>query len=434
MAHAKLSASGASRWINCPPSVRMEEGFADKGSDYAREGTLAHELAELILRYNSGEITKRVFNTRLGKLQQDDMYSQEMLDYIEGYVHTVWEIINEVKAHCKDPEILFEQRLDFSEYVPGGFGTGDVVIVADEEIHVIDLKYGKGVGVSAEDNPQLRLYGIGAYLEYSALYDIKRVITRIIQPRLDTSSKEETIVLDLLNWADTVVVPAAQQAEAGEGELKVGDHCRWCKAKAVCRARADHNLELAKFDFKDPDKLEDSEIGEILKRAEELSAWANDVKDYAFDEAVNNGKKWAGWKLVEGRSNRKYVDEVEVAKVLEAEGYDEALLFERKMLGITAMEKVIGKKVFASALADLVEKPPGKPVLVEESDRRPELNNAADDFDDEIEPVAHVDLCLHDMKALGGDGTLAYWKAKLKGRFSVETIKAAYEAFEKQGD
>ena len=381
-AHAKLSASGADRWINCPPSVRMEEGFADKGSAYAAEGTLAHELAELILRYNNGEITKRTFNTKLGKIKQKEYYSQEMMDYITDYTHAVWEIVNGVKAHCKDPQILFEQRLDFSEYVPGGFGTGDVVIVADDEIHVIDLKYGKGVGVSAEDNPQLRLYGIGAYLEYNALYDIKRVITHIIQPRLDTSSKEETIVLELLNWADTVVAPAAQQAEEGKGELKVGDHCRWCKAKAICRARADENLEMAKFDFKNPDKLEDSEIGEILRRAEELSAWAKDVAGYAFDEAVNHGKKWDGWKLVEGRSNRKYVDEAEVAKALEAEGFDEAILFERKMLGITAMEKVVGKKVFTTALADLVEKPPGKPVLVKESDRRPELNNAESAKDD----------------------------------------------------
>jgi len=428
-AHAKLSASGASRWINCPGSVRMEEGFPDKGSDYAKEGTQAHELAELVLRYNNGEISKRTFNSRLGKIKKKDFYNQEMMDYVEDYVHSVWEIVNVVKVLCKDPEILFEQRLDFSDYVPGGFGTGDVVLVADGELHIIDLKYGKGVGVSAEGNPQLRLYGLGAYLEYEAVYDIEKVVTHIIQPRLDTSSSEEISVSELLMWADTVVEPAALLAEAGKGELRTGDHCRWCKAKAICRLRAEENLELTKFDFKSSDKLEDSEIGEILRRAEELNAWAKDVVDYAFNEAVNCGKKWEGWKLVEGRSNRKYINEAEVVKALKAKGFDEAILFERKMLGVTALERVVGKKVFTMALGDLVEKPPGKPVLVKESDKRQELNSVIDDF--AVETDSLVGLCLHDMKALGNEGALSYWEAKLKGRFSAETIKLAYDIIKK---
>lgn len=430
--HAKLSASGAARWINCPPSVHLESEFPDRGSSYAEEGTTAHSLAELILRYNNNEITKKTYNTRFNKLKKNEYYNQEMQEYIEDYAHTVWEIVNEVKKKCGDPEILFEQRLDFSEYVPGGFGTGDVVVVADGTLRVIDLKYGKGVGVSAEENPQLRLYGIGAYLEYSLLYDIQEVSMTIIQPRLDNTSTETLTADALIGWAEEVVKPKAALAEAGEGDYLAGDHCKFCKAKAVCRARADQNLELARFDLRDADKLEDWEIGEVLQRAEELKSWAKDVADYALDEAVNHGKKWDGWKLVEGRSNRKYVDETKVVDALKDAGYEEAILYERKLLGITAMEKVVGKKTFTSTLGDLVEKPPGKPVLAPESDKRPELStaeSAKEDFEDIVDyEHCYNEIALEDI--LPPRRGLPYWLQELKDKYPAEMIEKAYRAVE----
>lgn len=371
--HAKLSASGAKRWMSCPPSANLEAQFPDKTSEYAEEGTFAHSLAELILRYNNNEISKKAFSTRLNKMKADPLYNAEMQDYIEDYAQLVWEQVNEAKAICQDVQPLFEQRLDFSEYVPEGFGTGDVVVIADELLQVIDLKYGKGVGVSAEKNPQLRLYGLGAYLEYSLLYDIQRVKLTIIQPRLDNISSEELTVQELLSWADNEVKPKAKLAMAGEGEFQVGDHCRFCKAFATCRAQKDHQMELMKYDFAEGELLQESEIGEVLSRVDALVKWADAIKDYAFDQALNHGQHYEGWKLVEGKSNRKYINESKVACVLLEAGYDDIYKPE-EILGITAMEKQIGKKKFAELLSGLVEKPEGKPVLVPVSDKRPELN------------------------------------------------------------
>lgn len=372
--HARLSASGAKRWMSCPPSVQLEEQFPDKGSEYAAEGTLAHSLAELMLRYNNGEISKKAFTTRLNKIKTDPLYNQEMQDYIEDYVNQIWEIVNEVKAQCPDALILFEQRLDFSEYVPEGFGTGDVVIVADNLVNIIDLKYGKGVGVSAEDNPQLRLYGLGAYLEHSMLYDIQRVRMTIIQPRLENFSIEELPADELIAWAETEVKPKAALAMAGKGDFQVGQHCRFCKARNTCRARADYNLELEKLEFKDPDLLSHEEIGEILKRAEALEHWVSDIKEYALAEALK-GEKFEGWKLVEGTSRRKYSNQADVEKVLVNAGYAADEIHKPiELLGLTEMSKTIGKNQFESLLSDLLIKPEGKPTLVPESDKRPEIN------------------------------------------------------------
>lgn len=376
--HARLSASGAKRWMSCPPSVKLEEQFNDEESTYAAEGTFAHSLAELYLRYNNGEISKKAFTTRLNKLRNNDYFSEEMNDYITDYANSVWEIFNEAKASCPDAMILFEQRLDFSEYVPDGFGTGDVVIIADDLVQVIDLKYGKGVGVSAVENPQLRLYGLGAYAEHSMLYDINRIKTTIIQPRLENVSTEESDVVDLVTWGENVVKPAAELAAAGEGEYCVGDHCRFCKARKTCRARADHNLELAAYEFRDASLLEDTEIGEVLKRATELASWVADITGYAQEQAIKHGKKFPGWKLVEGRSDRKYTDKEQVANTLFLADYtDEQIYKPKELLGITAMEKQLGKKQFAELLGELIHKPEGKPVLVQESDRRPELSSTA---------------------------------------------------------
>lgn len=374
--HARLSASGAHRWMACTPSVKLEEQFPDKGSAYAAEGTLAHTMAETIIRYNNNEITKRAFSTRMNKIRKEELYGKDMEEYISDYAQNVWEIFNEAKASCPDAQLLPEQRLDFSEYVPDGFGTGDIVIIADDMVQVIDLKYGKGVGISAKENPQLRLYGLGAYLEHSMLYDIRRVKMTIIQPRLENISTEELSVEELLEWAEKEVRPKAELAMKGEGEYQTGEHCRFCKAKAVCRARSEYNLELSKLEFRNPDTLEEWEIGEILQRAEELNSYVSDVRDYVFDQALNHGKKYEGWKLVEGRSNRKYLDEGKVRETLIEAGYPDEDITETKVLGITAMEKAIGKKVFGEVLGDLVIKPEGKPVLVSETDKRPEINTA----------------------------------------------------------
>lgn len=386
-AHARLSASGAHRWMACTPSVKLEEQFPDKGSEYAAEGTLAHAIAELIIRYNNKEITKRTFSIRINKFRKEELYSKEMEEYIAGYAENVWEIFNEARGDCPDAQLLPEQRLDFSKYVPQGFGTGDIVIIADDMIQVIDLKYGKGVGVSAERNPQLRLYGIGAYLEHSMLYDIRRVKMTIIQPRLENISTEELTVEELLDWAEKEVKPKAELAMNGEGEYLPGEHCRFCKAKAVCRARAEENLALAKLELRDPDILEEWEIGEVLQRAEELNSWAKDVKDYAFEQALNHGVKYEGWKLAAGRSNRKYLDEDKVKETLIKAGYQQEDITETKLLGITAMEKAVGKKKFGEVLSGLVIKPEGKPVLVPESDNHPELN-AADSAKNDFEQSA----------------------------------------------
>lgn len=374
--HAKLSASGAKRWMNCPPSVELESQFKDKGSPFAAEGTTAHTLAEIMINYNAGTIDKKEFNKQLKTIQKEEYYNQEMQDYIEDYVINVWEFVNEAKTHCKDVKVLTEQRLDFPEYVPEGFGTGDVVILADDEVHIIDLKYGKGVEVFAENNPQLRLYGLGAVHAFEMLYDFDKVRMTIIQPRLNNISSETMPVNFLKDWGTYTVKPLAELAAKGEGEFKAGDHCQFCKARATCRTRAEANLELAKMEFVDPALLQDDEIGEVLRKADQLAHWVKDITEYALSEAVNNDKHFDGWKLVEGRSNRKYTDEIKVADTLKCAGYDEAVLYEKKLYGITAMEKVVGKKKFGELLSELIEKPQGKPALVPESDKRPELKSA----------------------------------------------------------
>lgn len=428
--HAKLSASGAHRWMACTPSANLEAQFPDKTSEFAEEGTFAHSLAELILRYNNNELTKKTFNTRLNKMKKEPLYNQEMQDYIEDYARMVWEQFNEAKASCPDAQALFEQRLDFSDYVPEGFGTGDVVIIADDMIQVIDLKYGKGVGVSAIDNPQLRLYGLGAYLEHSMLYDIQRVKMTIIQPRLENISTEELTIQELLDWAEKEVQPKARMAMEGEGEFCVGDHCRFCKVFATCRAQKDHQMELAKYEFADAELLDNTEIGDVLSRVDALVKWAEAVKDYVFDQALNHGVHFDGWKLVEGRSNRKYLEEDTIADTLAKAGYPEEDIYNKKLKGITDMKKLLGKKKFAELLEGQVVKPEGKPVLVPETDKRPELDTAEkvkaefDDPDDYQECLA--EMAVYKNEHDGDIGGAAFWLARMKGKYPPETIKEAY--------
>lgn len=376
-AHAILSPSGAHRWMHCPPSAQLEKRFPDERSDYAAEGTFAHRVADLRLsRAIANTLKPSIYKKQLAELKKDSWYSTALEEYVEAYVAQVTEIFLTAKKQCKDTLVLLEQRLDFSEWVPGGFGTGDVVIISDDTLEVIDLKYGKGVPVSAEDNPQTRLYGLGATRTYQTLYDFSKVRMTIIQPRLDSISTEELTVNELLVWAYGEVKPKAALANAGEGEFCAGDHCRFCRARATCRARAEHNMELVKYDFQDAFLLTPSEIAEILGKAEELVRWASDVKEHALDQAINHGEKFPGWKLVEGKSNRKYSDEEAVAQTLIKADYKEDAIYKPKeLLGITALEKEVGKKKFSQLLGELIIKPAGKPTLVPESDKRPEISS-----------------------------------------------------------
>ncbi|MEK3887479.1 DUF2800 domain-containing protein [Bacillus sp. FSL K6-3431] len=386
-AHAKLSASGSSRWMACTPSAALEKDLPDSSSIFAEEGTAAHELSEIFLKHEIGEISKRARTIRLNKFKKEnEHYSQSMEDYVQSYVDVVTERINEARASTADALVMVEQRLDFSEWVPEGFGTGDVLIIADGQLEVVDLKYGKGVPVSAEDNPQMRLYGLGAFDRYSMLYDIDRVRMTIVQPRLDSVSSETLSADDLLEWAESEVKPKADMAWNGEGEFVPGDHCRFCKVSASCRARADENLKMAEYDFADPFLLSHEEIASILEKADELQKWAKDVSEYALVQAESHGVKFPGYKLVEGRSNRKYSDSEAVADLLlEKEFKPDDIYKPKEIKTITALEKVLGKKVFVEVLGDLIVKPPGKPALVPESDKRSELNSAesaAADFAD----------------------------------------------------
>lgn len=373
--HAVLSASGAYRWLACPPSARLEEQFEETTSTYAEEGTLAHGIAEQKLRFLLKQISAQDYAQALQIFEKNEFYSASMLDYIETYASIVMKKVNEAKARSADAIVLLEQKLDFSDWVPEGFGTGDVVIISDGVLEIIDLKYGKGVPVAAEDNAQMRLYALGALATFDSLYDIKIIRMTIVQPRLDSVSSDEITAEMLYWWADTELIKRAQLAWEGKGEFQAGEHCQFCRARFNCRARAEANLELAKMDFRKPELLTDEEIGKVLKQADELKAWVSDVFDYALVQARDHGKKFRGWKLVEGRSVRKYADEEAVAKTLLEAGYKEEQIYEKKLWGITAMEKLLGKTKFGELLKGLVVKPAGKPTLVPESDKRPEINS-----------------------------------------------------------
>lgn len=377
--HAILSASSASKWMNCPPSARLEEKFENKSSEYAAEGTLAHELGELKLRHALGEISTRKFNSEFKKIEATELFTKDMPDYVDMYVDACMEKVSEAKAKTPDAQFKIEQRLDFSEWVPEGFGTGDFVIIADGTMEICDLKYGKGVPVSAIGNKQMRLYALGALTEFEFLYDIENVKMTINQPRLDSISTDEISVEELLKWAESFVKPVAQLAFKGEGDLLAGDHCTFCRAKATCRARAEKNLELAKYEFRDPFVLDIAEIADILGKADELIKWAQDVQDYALDQALQ-GEQYPGWKVVEGKSNRKWNDENKVGEILLGQGFLESIIYTKKLTGITKMESAIGKKEVQRLLGEYIIKPPGKPTLAPESDKRAVYNSAEADF------------------------------------------------------
>lgn len=368
--HAILSASASKRWMNCTPSALLEKQFADEESIYAAEGTAAHALAEHKL--------KRFLKKR-SKRPVSDYDCDEMEECTDDYVSFAMEQIEKAKLSCSDPVVMIEQRLDFSRWVPEGFGTGDLVIVADDTLYIVDLKYGKGIAVSAEWNPQMLLYSLGALELFDSLYDIEKVNMTIHQPRLENVSTFEITVHDLMDWAEQELMPKAEMAAKGEGEFAVGDWCRFCKAKNTCRARAEEYLRLAQMEFKPPELLSEEEIAEVLKVADELAKWSADVYAYAQDEAITHGRVWNGFKLVEGRSNRKYVNEEEVADAAKAAGYED--IYKKSLIGITEMEKLMGKKDFQKILGSLVYKPQGKITLVPESDKRPPIQTETAEAD-----------------------------------------------------
>lgn len=371
--HAVLSASSSDRWLHCPPSARLCESYDDKGSDYAAEGTDAHALCEYKLR------------KALGMEAEDPTksltwFNEEMDDCASGYVAFVLEQIEFAKHVCADPVVLIEQRVDFSRWVEGGFGTADTLIIADGTLKICDYKHGLGVLVRAEENPQLMCYALGALELFDSIYDIETVSMTIYQPRRDNVSTYEISRDDLFRWADEVLRPTAELAFSGDGNFLCGEWCGFCKAKNDCRARADANLSLAQYDFKLPPLLTDEEIEDILSKVDELIAWASDIKEYALQQAIG-GKEWSGWKLVEGRSNRKYINDTAVAGVVESVGFDP---YERKVLGVTAMQKLLGKTRFDELLSAYIDKPQGKPTLVPESDKRPAMSTAAADFKENL--------------------------------------------------
>ena len=367
--HALLSASSSDRWLHCPPSARLCEAYADKGSDYAAEGTEAHALCEYKLRKALGMEAE-------DPTENLSWFNQEMDDCATGYAAFILELVEAAKETCADPVVLIEQRLDYSKYVKSGFGTGDCVLISDGTLHIVDFKYGRGVQVDAEDNPQMKLYALGALEIFDCLYEIKTVSMTIYQPRRANISTFTLSRQELVDWAETVLAPTAELAYAGDGDYHCGEWCQFCKAKADCRERARVNLELARYDFKLPPLLTDEDIEDILSRVDDLVSWASDIKEYALQQAIS-GKEWHGWKLVEGRSNRRYTNEAAVEQAVTQAGYDP---YERKLLGITAMQKMLGKARFDELLTAYIEKPQGKPTLVPESDKRPAMNTAKNDF------------------------------------------------------
>lgn len=371
--HAVLSASSSERWLNCPPSARLCEAYEDKGSDYAAEGTDAHALCEFRLKRALGIPAD-------DPIENLSWYNEEMEDCAAGYAAYVSELLETAKQTCADPVVMIEQRVDFSRWVKEGFGTADCIIIADGVLNICDYKNGQGCLVLAERNPQMMLYALGALEIFDGIYDIDTVRMTIYQPRKSNISVYEMDKADLYEWANSELTQKAQLAYEGQGSFSCGEWCRFCKAKAECRERAEANLALARYEFQTPALLADEEIADILGKVDALTAWASDVKEYALQQAIS-GTAFPGWKLVEGRSNRRYTSEAAVAAAVEGAGFDP---YERKVLGITAMQKLLGKSRFEELLAPYIEKPQGKPTLVRSSDKRPEWNTAKNDFMEEM--------------------------------------------------
>lgn len=383
--HALLSPSSAERWLACTPSARLGEKYPDTAGEAAKEGTIAHALGEALIRYEAEIISEEVYLKEISEIEQSEYYNADMQELMEEYKDYVMEAFQLAKMRTPDAELIIEDKLDLTKWVMNGYGTADAQIIADGALNIIDLKYGRGVRVEAEGNKQMMLYAVGAVEKAKIFYDIREVTMTIYQPRLNNISTYALSVDELYRFAEEELKPRANLAYEGKGDFAVGDHCRFCKAKPRCRAYADEQKKIAQYDFKNAEELSDDEIAEILTKADDVASWLKDVQSYALNVAVNEGKKFKGFKVVMGQSRRRYINEDDVVNRLLENGFEEALLFEKKLLGITAMEKTISKKKFNTLLGDLVEKPEGKPTLVVESDKRPEWDRtqtAQDDFKD----------------------------------------------------
>lgn len=373
--HAFLSPSASHRWLNCPPSAKLCAAVPDQSSPYAQQGTDAHSLCAYM-------IEKALSRESSDPTEDLEYYDSEMQSCAEGYAAFVMEEYEKARQTCPDTDILIEQKVDFSKWVEGGTGTADCILLSDGTAEVIDYKHGLGVLVSSESeefggNPQLMCYCLGVLEMFDGIYNIDTIKMAIYQPRRENVSIYAICKADLLKWADEVLAPTAVLAMEGKGEFKAGNHCQFCKVKATCRKRAEHNLELAKYDFAMPDTLDEHEIDAILLKADQLVSWAADVKEYALNQALQ-GTDYGHFKVVEGRSNRKYTNEAAVADTVQKAGYDP---YEKSVLGITAMTRLLGKKTFEELLGSLICKPQGKPTLVSKSDKRPAMKNTAqEDF------------------------------------------------------
>lgn len=369
--HAFLSPSASHRWLACPPSAKLCAKTEGQSSEYAKQGTDAHSLCAYL-------VEKELGREASDPTENLDYYDQEMRDCADGYAAFVMEEYEKARQSCGDAEVLVEQKVDFSRWVKDGSGTADCIILSDGTAEVIDFKYGLGILVSAKSeehggNPQLMCYCLGVLEMFDGIYDIDTLRMAIYQPRRENVSIYTMSKNDLLHWAETVLAPTAQLALDGNGEFKAGDHCQFCRVKATCRKRAEYNMALAKYDFAMPAELESHEIDAILLKVDQLTAWASDVKDYALNQALL-GVDYGHFKVVEGRSNRKYTSEEDVAQAVTSAGYDP---YEKKLRGITAMTALLGKEKFDELLGGMVCKPPGKPTLVSKSDKRPALKNTA---------------------------------------------------------
>lgn len=364
-AHAILSASSSKRWLTCTPSARLEATLPEPkkapGSfDFSQEGTMAHSLAEAKLRHHFGQIGIEEFEREYEIIKATPYYNEEFETHVDNYVLYV-------RSQVGEGDIpFFEQRVDFSDWIPDGFGTADVVILSKHSIRVIDLKFGQGVPVSAIDNSQLRLYALGAYAKFKEEYpELKEVSYTIHQPRLDSISNDGTTIHRLVDWANYFVKPKAKKAWSGSGEFLPGDHCQFCRAKATCRARADFNNELAKLEFKDPPLLDDEELQNVLAKAQDLRQWVADVEEYALQKAVEENKIPRGFELSTTVTHRRIADQALAAEVLKEKGLPETEIWEQpKLKSIAALEKLRPKGQVVAWLGELVQRPEGSPKLV----------------------------------------------------------------------
>lgn len=377
--HALLSASSAARWLHCTAAPRLEAQFPENTSTYAEEGRLAHAICELkVIKHFTVQIKPRAFTAKLNKLKADPRYSDEMDKTSDLYIEHLSE---RAMRYSTRPNVAAEVRVDFDDYVPEGFGTCDCIMIGGDTLSIVDYKHGQGVPVSAENNPQMRLYALGALRRYAPVFGdtIKFVSMTIDQPRIQSEVSTETITVEELRaWGENIR-PIAAEAFSGEGRFCAGEWCRFCRARATCRARAEQNLALEEFKQHDIHTLTDAEIGECLVRGANLVKWYKDLEDYALS-ALIRGDSIPGWKAVAGRSVRTFSDQDAALAAAIAAGYDESLVYDRKPKTLTELEKLMGKAEFADKLGRFVVKPLGKPTLAPESDKREPYSSAAVDF------------------------------------------------------